>query len=291
MRQSFHSLTSFRHYEDAMWNVRSLGYRTDLFICAFDGIVTDRGRYIVVRTPSNPGFWWGNFLLYPDAPDARAAGNGHDGAWLDDHAREIPGSKAILLAWDCPDGTTGEVEPFLREGFALDEGCILTATSANLKRPPKYAADVEVIEIHDEAQWGDAVDALTNAFAPKRSGSLADLRDFVVKQCTRYRAMQERGLGQWYGAVVDGEMAAALGIVRDRELGRFQLVGTDPKFGRRGVCSTLVHDAAQLALAKPGLETFVMAADATYHAAKVYESVGFHATERLIALLKKPPRI
>ncbi len=43
----------------------SLGYRTDLFVRAFDGVVEDRGRHIVVRTPSNPGFWWGNFLLYP----------------------------------------------------------------------------------------------------------------------------------------------------------------------------------------------------------------------------------
>ncbi len=131
--------------------------------------------------------------------------------------------------------------------------------------------------------------ALTNAFAATRSGTLEGLRDFVVRQCARYRAMLERGLGQWYGAVVDGEIAAALGVVRERELGRFQLVGTDPRFGRRGVCSTLVHDTAQLTLARPGITTLVMNADATYHAAKVYESVGFHRTETLMAVIKSPP--
>jgi len=151
-------------------------------------------------------------------------------------------------------------------------------------------ADVEVIELHDDAQWSGAERALTNAFAPNRSGTRDELRDFVVRQRARYRAMQARSLGQWYGAVIDGEIAAALGIVRERELGRFQLVGTDPKFARRGVCSTLVHDAAQLALAKRGISTFVMAADAHYRAAKVYESVGFRPTERLVALLAKPPK-
>ena len=88
----------------------SLGYRTDLFVRAFDGVVEDRGRHIVVRTPSNPGFWWGNLLLYPDAPDAadaRAAERGHEGSWLDDHARELPDIKAKLLAWDRPDGASG----------------------------------------------------------------------------------------------------------------------------------------------------------------------------------------
>jgi hypothetical protein len=273
-----------------MWELRSLGYRTDLFVCAFDGIVEDRGRYIVVRTPSNPGFWWGNYLLYPDAPGARAAERGHDGSWLDDHARELPNISATLLAWDRPDGTRGEVEPFLSDGFELDEGKILTATSADLQRAPRHASDVEVIPLRDDADWSGAERALTNAFAANRSGTLEDLRDFVVRQCARYRAMQERALGQWYGARVDGEIAAALGVVRDRELGRFQLVGTDPRFAGRGVCSTLVHDAAQLTLARPEIATLVMAADAHYHAAKVYESVGFRPTEHLVAIIKKPPK-
>ncbi len=33
-----------------------------------------------------------------------------------------------------------------------------------------------------------------------------------------------------------------------------------------------------------------MAADATYHAAKVYEGVGFRPTERLLSVIKKPAK-
>ena len=52
-------------------NIQSLGYRTDLFFPRFDGEVTDRGDYIVIRTPSNPTYHWGNFLLFNQPPVAR----------------------------------------------------------------------------------------------------------------------------------------------------------------------------------------------------------------------------
>ena len=102
-------------------------------------------------------------------------------------------------------------------------------------------------------------------------------------------------MGQWWGARIDGTMAGSLGLVRvddvpGRSVGRFQLVGVDPAFGRRGVGSTLVHHVARRALFEDGLDTLVMCADATYHAAKVYESVGFKPTEKLVAAIKKPPK-
>lgn len=270
--------------------LRSVGYRTDLFLVAFDGAVEERARYTVVRTPSNPDFWWGNFLLYPDAPGARAGERGHEGSWLDDHMREFPDAKARLLAWDRPDGHRGELEAFLHEGFAIDESSILTATPASIHRPARWSGDVAVAALETDAHWAGAARALTNAFAPNRSGTIDDLRLFVERQLLRYRAMQAKGLGLWFGAFVGGEIAGALGVVRVGALGRFQLVGTDPRFGRRGVCSTLVHGAARHALDEMGVNELVMAADATYHAAKIYESVGFVATERLVALLRRPPR-
>src|SRR5215469_14471062 len=44
--------------------VRSLGYRTDLMIRVLEGSqVEDHGDYLVIRSPRNPTYWWGNFLL------------------------------------------------------------------------------------------------------------------------------------------------------------------------------------------------------------------------------------
>lgn len=270
-----------------MWDLRSLLFRTDLFLTSFDGEVLDRGRYVVVRTPTNPGYHWGNFLLYPEPPDAAAPR-----AWRDDHARELPGIDTVLLCWDRPDGALGEVEPFLRDGFVIDDGTVLTATSRDLVVPPRRNDDLVIARIETDAHWRDAAGALTSAFAARRSGTLDDLRGFVVRQLERYRAMQSSGLGQWYGAFVQGELAGTLGLVRvaGGDVGRFQLVGTDPRFARLGVCSTLVHEIARRALEEQGFGTLVMAADADYHAAEVYESVGFRATERLFSLLRTPPK-
>ena len=61
-------------------HIRSLGWRTDLIFPRFDGVVTDRGDYLVVRTPSNPGFYWGNFLLL-DAPAGPLADSWESGKY------------------------------------------------------------------------------------------------------------------------------------------------------------------------------------------------------------------
>ena len=46
----------------------ALGWRTHLIFARFDGEVADRGDHVVVRTPHNPTYWWGNFLLYELPP-------------------------------------------------------------------------------------------------------------------------------------------------------------------------------------------------------------------------------
>ena len=49
--------------------VTSLGFLTDLALRVLEGAeVTDRGDYLVVRSPDNPTFWWGNFLLLAGWP-------------------------------------------------------------------------------------------------------------------------------------------------------------------------------------------------------------------------------
>ena len=48
---------------------RSLAYFTDLALRRQEGSLVARGpAYAVVRSPANPTFWWGNFLLMPALP-------------------------------------------------------------------------------------------------------------------------------------------------------------------------------------------------------------------------------
>jgi hypothetical protein len=49
--------------------ITSLGFRTDVALRVLEGAkVTDRGDYLIIRTPDNPDFWWGNFLLLARLP-------------------------------------------------------------------------------------------------------------------------------------------------------------------------------------------------------------------------------
>src|SRR5580704_13205730 len=58
--------------------VISLGFRTDLALRALEGSqITDRGDYLVIRSPANPDHWWGNFILLSRAPEPWTGG-----AWL-----------------------------------------------------------------------------------------------------------------------------------------------------------------------------------------------------------------
>ena len=50
-------------------DVESLGYRTDLALLRLGGsTIEDRGDHLVVRSPYNPTFYWGNFLLLEHVP-------------------------------------------------------------------------------------------------------------------------------------------------------------------------------------------------------------------------------
>ena len=55
--------------------VTSLGFRTYVALRVLEGgQVTDRGDYLVVRSPGNPDFWWGNFILMAALPEVGSAG-------------------------------------------------------------------------------------------------------------------------------------------------------------------------------------------------------------------------
>ena len=107
---------------------------------------------------------------------------------------------------------------------------------------------------------------------------------FKTEQMKQYRKMSESKMGHWYGAFLQDQLVGDLGIFHDGELGRFQVVGTRPEFRRLGICQTLVYEAALWAQRDYQIDQLVMEADAHYHAAKIYESVGFRPAEKSYAL-------
>ena len=62
---------------------------------------------------------------------------------------------------------------------------------------------------------------------------------------------QERAKVIGFGAFFEGNMVGNLGVFYEQELARYQSIGTNPDFRRRGICGTLVYKAGQIA--SPGI--------------------------------------
>jgi ribosomal protein S18 acetylase RimI-like enzyme len=257
--------------------VRSLGYRTDLAILEYEGSqVTDRGDHLVIRTPRNPDYWWGNFLLLQDLKP----GSGAD--WLARFAAEFPDARHIALGLDKADGSG--VDPAALTGMTMERNAVMTATSVHAPPHPNTEAVVRTLE--GDADWRQSLE-LTTAVYPGEPGGATR---FATAQLAAKRALTEASHGAWFGAFLDGTLVAQLGLVAATSgLGRYQSVETHPAARRRGLAGTVVWHAGATALAN-GASTLVMVADPDDSAIRVYRSLGFTVTESQLGFISQPAR-
>jgi RimJ/RimL family protein N-acetyltransferase len=256
--------------------IQSLGYRTDLFFSRLNGEVTDRGEYLSVQTPSNPTFWWGNYLLFKRAPVVGDAAN-----WLEAFHTEHRTAQHIAIGFDSrePGDTSEFTLPFEQggAGLTLETSDVMTATA--LHEPPHPNQEAELRPLRSDADWAARLEL---SRAVHTWGG-----EFMERSNLARRAQVAAGHGQWFGAFLDGQLVSSLGVFNVGDgLGRFQSVETHPAFERRGLCGTLVHFAGTRALSSPSVDRLVMVADPEYHAIRVYESVGFQTQERQYAISK-----
>lgn len=265
-------------------NPRSLGYRTDLIFARFDAQVTDRGDHLAIRTPQNPSFYWGNFLLF-DRPPAP----GDAARWMELFAREIgapPAIEHVAIGWDTVDGETGDLAEFLAAGFVA---CRWRVQATTNPRPPARPAEGLVIRpLERESDWLQSVE---NQVATREPGfTEAPYREFALGRIPRYRAMTAAGLGLWWGAFIGQQLVADLGLFSAGDLARYQSVQTLPEFQKRGIAGTLIHAAARHAIETRGVKTLVIVSEADTPAQRLYKSLGFEPVEYQVGLEKRPRR-
>lgn len=258
-------------------HVRSLAYRTDLALLELAGSeVADHGTHLVVRTPQNPGFYWGNFLLLAHPPAADAGEH-----WLEMFERELPGARHRAFGVDGTDGSAADLAAFAGAGFEVEASTVLTATSVHA--PPHPSTEAVVRPLEGEDDWSQQLE-LSLAGEDEHWTT-----DFAIRRTAAQRLLTEQGHGRWFGAFLDGRLASSLGIFRASEgLARFQQVKTRPTARGRGLCGTLVHAASRFALGELAAETLVMVADPDYVAIRIYRSVGFDGAETQLQATRLP---
>jgi len=263
--------------------VTSLAFRTDLALRRIAGAqVDDRGDHLVVRSPDNPLFWWGNFLLLAAVPPAAEVD-----AWLGRFAAEFPDAKHVAIGMDGVAGTTDDVAAFTDRGFSADASTVLTATEVREPARPNRDADCRAFRSDDD--WAQSIEVQLRSYDDGTPAGLQ--REFVTARIASNRRLVEAGHGAWFGAFLDGRLVAQLGLVRaDGDLARYQTVETDPRFRRRGLAGTLVHRAARYGLDELGARTLVMVADPDAEAIRIYRALGFDDTEIQLQVERAPGR-
>ena len=258
--------------------VGSLGFRTDLMVLELGGSeVEHHERHVVVRTPANPTYWWGNFVLFADpVRTTDLAGR------LELFAHAFLDAEHVAWGIDSRDGTAGDDAALVAAGFDVSRDTVLTASEL---RPPARAVAADVRSLRGDADWRQAFELHVACADPDDE---AVTEDFLGGQVAAARALTELGHATWFGAFEDRRLLSSLGIVSDGSgLARFQSVETHPDARRQGLASAVVRHASEIALGS-GARKLVIVADPDYHAIGIYRSLGFVETETTVQLTRRP---
>ncbi|OUS05693.1 hypothetical protein A9Q96_10860 [Rhodobacterales bacterium 52_120_T64] len=263
--------------------ITSKGIQSDFIFHKFAGVTTDFGDCISVRTPKNPDYFSGNFLLFQRPPDLADFAN-----WIEKFETVFapyPAVRHHTFQWlptTTPDPAV--LEEFKHAGFTIDETSVLAARTVHDDKPAPEG--VEFRQIRTDAEWLAVIDAQTRDGFPKIP--MSEYRRYKEATFANYREMSEQGLGGWWGAFKGKVLVADLGLFFGEGVGRFQSVETSPEHRRQGICRAMVSHVSNQALAAHQGITLLMHADAHDVARGIYCSVGFVEIEVIHAAFRPP---
>ncbi len=258
-------------------HVSSLGFRTDLALLTASGsIVEDRGTHLVVRSPDNPSYFWGNFILLAQPPvpggEREVVGAFHT---------EFPLAEHVSIGIDTADLTDDARAAFEAAGMTVDVATVLTASA--LVAPREVEAEVRALDGVDD--W-EARARLSQQLYPQTSEEA--FMTFARQKNVQERRLVDAGLGQRFGAFVDGTLASTAGaFVTEDGVARFQSVETHPDHRRKGLAAAVVHAAGQHALDRLGVRTLVIVADTDGEAIGIYRRLGFADAGRQLGMERR----
>jgi ribosomal protein S18 acetylase RimI-like enzyme len=248
-------------------------------------MVLRRAGYWTVRSPSNPGHYWGNWLLFDRPPEP-----GDGARWQARFAAEFPELGHCALAWDVTDGALGATRLEFPD-FELEQTVGLVAPAGGPTAHPRANPEVQIRALSaQDAAW-DGVLALWEAQnAEREDAHPADAyQRYARSRLGELRALFAAGRGAWFVAEERGVLVGSLGVVVTDGRARYQSVDTAASHRRRGIASRLVYEAAQQVRAAWTISSFVIAADLDYHALGIYESLGFQRIEQVSGVCRWAP--
>ena len=248
-------------------------WTTDVEVLRLGGsAIEDHGDHLVVRSPHNPGFHWGNFVLVTDPHAVDDADR-----WIAAFDAEFPDADHLAI------GLPVEPErgPWAARGAQIEFELVMTASTP----VPDGAAPAgyRIRPIETEQDWAAVVATdLADLGAEGADGEPISqgARLFCERRAATRSALVERGVAAFVGAFDGDVLVAQLGIVLcgavgdARQVARFQHVGTRQPHRGRGLASHLLGVAAHWAAAR-GADRWEIHVDAGTSAHRLYTSLGF----------------
>jgi len=240
------------------------GWATDVAVLRHSGsVVEDRGDHLVVRTPQNPDYYWGNCIL---VLDERTVGDADRWIGVFHAAHPDAGWVSVGLVREPDDASAWTAREVVIEG---DD--VLTTRQQPRAAPLADGYTVRRIAGDD---WEQVVAAevadneLTGAYDPVHH------ERYARAQTDLRRRLSDTDVAAFFGAFADGVLASNLGIVACGATARYQSVGTDAGHRRRGLAAHLLGVAAAWSAGK-GCDRWVIITEAGNPAGRLYRSVGF----------------
>lgn len=256
----------------------SPGWVTDLAILELTGsTVDDRGDHLVVRTPANPGYHWGNCLLVTDPSSVDDAAR-----WYDTFRLEFPTARWVAIGLP---RLPRDPQAWNSRSIDLEQNDVLTTTTV-----PRASAlpDGYTARRLDGDDWDLVIarDLAENARTGEYEATSHEA--FVRSAIDARRRLSERGAAAWFGAFSGEALCADLGIVRCGTAGRYQAVGTDAAHRRRGLASALLGVAAAWSV-EAGCTNWVIVTESQNDAGRVYRRAGFTLDDAVVSAYRRPP--
>jgi GNAT superfamily N-acetyltransferase len=240
-----------------------LGWRTDLSILTMSGArVTDFEDYVLVESPGNPGYHWGNCILVTSGDLA-----GDPPRCLRTFQAHLPSADHIAIglpAAPSPDdwrpfGVQIESTESLMRHAPLPPGAL----------PPEY----DVRQLLNEDDW----ELVTRADVAEHS-DVPGYEDFARRGSAAHRRLTDDGVGAFFGVFAGAELVADLGIVVcGPGIARYQNVSTASEHRGRGLASHLLGVASRWADDR-GVDSWLILAEPDSAAARLYRALGFRPT-------------
>ena len=254
-----------------------IGWATDLAILELTGSsVADRGDHLVVRSPHNPGYHWGNCLLVTDPAKVDDADR-----WAECFATQFPHATWFAAGLVT---TPSKPQAWARYGIELEQLDVLVTTTVPRTAPH---ADGYLVRQLADGDWDLLVarDIAENLRTGEYDPEVHER--FVRQTVASHRRLCDADVAAWFGAFHGEDLVADLGIVRCGLMARYQAVGTHPRHRRRGLASHLLGVAAEWS-AQRGCDTWVIVTESTNDAGRVYRRAGFTHGDAEVNAYRRP---